>query len=110
MMPETLAALAAETAHNQKHAVGIERLAVARWRIAAVLTAGVLLSYFGFIGLVAFEKPTMGSELLPGLSIGIVLGASVIAIAFVLTVIYVTWANGKYDRELAVIRSSGRGA
>lgn len=110
MMPENVAALAAETAHHKKHAVGIERLAVARWRIAAVLTAGVLLSYYGFIFLVAFQKDTMGTELVPGLSIGIALGASVIAIAWVLTVIYVKWANGKYDRELAVIRSSGRGA
>ena len=46
----------------------LEALAAARWRVAAVLTAAMLISYFGFILLVAFNKPLMGKQIAPGLS------------------------------------------
>jgi uncharacterized membrane protein (DUF485 family) len=82
----------------------LEALAAARWRVAAVLTAGTLVSYFGFILLVAFNKPLMGQQLTPGLSLGILLGALVIAAAWALTGLYVLWANGKYDKALHQFR------
>ncbi|QRN99556.1 DUF485 domain-containing protein [Archangium violaceum] len=82
----------------------LEALAAARWRVAAVLTAGTLVSYFGFILLVAFDKPLMGKQLAPGLSLGILLGALVIAAAWVLTGIYVLWANNTYDKALHQFR------
>ena len=82
----------------------LEALAAARWRVAAVLTAGTLISYFGFILLVAFDKPLMGKLLGPGLSLGILLGALVIASAWVFTGIYVLWANNRYDKALHQFR------
>ena len=36
----------------------------------------------------------------PGLSLGILLGALVIVFAWVLTLVYVYWANTKYDHEI----------
>lgn len=82
----------------------LEALSAARWRMAAILTAGTLVSYFGFILLVAFNKPLMGQQLAPGLSLGILLGALVIAVAWGLTGIYVLWANNKYDKALHQFR------
>jgi uncharacterized membrane protein (DUF485 family) len=82
----------------------LEALAAARWRVAAVLTAATLVSYFGFILLVAFNKPLMGKQIAPGLSLGILLGALVIAAAWVLTGIYVWWANNRYDKALEQFR------
>jgi uncharacterized membrane protein (DUF485 family) len=82
----------------------LESLAAARWRVAAVLTAAMLMSYFGFILLVAFDKPLMGKQLAPGLSLGILLGALVIASAWVFTGIYVLWANNRYDKALHQFR------
>jgi len=78
----------------------LEALAARRWRVAASLTAGTLIAYFGFILLVAFDKPLMGRLLTPGLSVGILLGALVILTAWGLTGLYMLWANNKYDREL----------
>ncbi|QRK13294.1 DUF485 domain-containing protein [Archangium violaceum] len=78
----------------------LEALAAARWRVAAVLTAGMLVTYFGFILLVAYNKPLMGQQITPGLSLGILLGALVIGAAWVLTGIYVVWANNRYDKAL----------
>ncbi|MCP3164558.1 DUF485 domain-containing protein [Myxococcus qinghaiensis] len=82
----------------------LEALAASRWRVAAVLTVATLVAYFGFILLVAFNKPLMGKQLTPGLSVGILLGAVVIVTAWALTGIYMIWANGKYDRALSQLR------
>ena len=78
-----------------------------RWRLAIALTAVVAAVYFGFILLVAYAKPTMGSLLAPGLSVGIVLGAVVIVAAWATTWIYVRWANTHFDREISRLKSEG---
>ena len=52
--------------------------AAARWRLALMLTIAMMVVYFGFILLVAFNKPLLGTILVPGLSLGILLGALVI--------------------------------
>jgi uncharacterized membrane protein (DUF485 family) len=84
----------------------LRALAKRRWRVALGLTSLMVLVYFGFVLLVAWDKPFMGRLLSPGLSIGIVLGALVIVAAWVLTWIYVRWANQVYDPALARARSS----
>jgi uncharacterized membrane protein (DUF485 family) len=78
-----------------------------RWRLAIALTAVVAAVYFGFILLVAYAKPTMGSLLAPGLSVGIVLGAVVIVAAWATTWIYVRWANTHFDAEISRLKSEG---
>ncbi len=83
----------------------LKRLARARWRVALTLTAVILFVYFGFILLTAFNKEAMGQTLAPGLSLGILLGAIVIVAAFVLTAVYVRWANAHYDPELRAIQA-----
>ena len=82
-------------------------LAARRWRIALVLTALMLVTYFGFVLLVAYDKPLLGTILTSGLSLGILLGACVILVAWALTGIYVRWANSVYDVELARLRAQG---
>lgn len=83
----------------------VEALAARRWRLAAVLTAVLIVSYFGFVLLAAFNKPLMGQLVAPGLSLGIVLGALVIVLAWGLTGIYVTWANKRYDAAIAQLKA-----
>lgn len=79
-------------------------LAAQRWRIAAVLTVLMVCVYFGFIALVAYDAPLLASLLHEGLSLGILLGACVILLAWLLTFIYVSWANRVYDPALAALR------
>jgi uncharacterized membrane protein (DUF485 family) len=57
--------------------------------------------YFGFILLIAYAPALLARRLLPGLSLGILLGALVIAASWVLTWVYVRWANTHYDSALA---------
>lgn len=76
----------------------------ARWRVATLLTAAMMVLYFGFILLVAYDKPLLTRQVTPGLSVGILLGALVIVAAWVLIGIYVRWANRHYDSAIDRLR------
>jgi len=65
--------------------------------------------YFGFILLVAFNKPLMGTLVARGLSLGIVLGVLVILVAWVLTWVYIRWANTHYDASRDRLRAGSEG-
>jgi uncharacterized membrane protein (DUF485 family) len=79
-------------------------LAAAQWRLALRLTAAMTAIYLGFILLVAWDKPLLGTMLKPGLSVGMLVGALVIVAAWVLVWIYVRWANAHYDTTVATLR------
>ncbi|MCA9588806.1 MAG: DUF485 domain-containing protein [Myxococcales bacterium] len=83
----------------------LARLSRKRWTVAITLTGAMLLVYFGFVLLIAYDKPLLGRILTPGLSLGILLGAIVILFASGLTGIYVRWANGSYDTELDALKA-----
>ena len=75
----------------------LRSVADARWKVALVLTAVMIAVYFGFIALIAYDKPLLGRLVAPGLSLGILLGALVIVVSWLLTWWYVRWANTHYD-------------
>lgn len=81
----------------------IRQLAARRWRVALWLTAAMLVVYFGFILLIAFAKPLMGSPVVGKLTLGILLGVLVIVSAWLLTWIYVRWANRTYDAAVRAL-------
>lgn len=83
-----------------EHDARLRELAAARRRIALLLTGAVVLLYFGFIGLVAYDKPLLGRVVVPGLSLGILLGSVVILASWLLTLVYIRWANRHYDTAL----------
>ncbi len=72
-----------------------------RWRFSFWLTGIMMAIYFGFILLIAYNKPLLGTLIMPGLSLGILFGALVIVAAWVLIYVYVRWANTYYDRKLS---------
>ena len=72
--------------------------------MAILLTITMMVVYFGFILLVAFNKPLLGTPLVAGLSLGMLLGVFVIAAAWVLIWVYVRWANTHYDASLQGLR------
>jgi len=81
-------------------------LVTRRRRFAGVLSALILLVYFGFIGVVAFDKPLLGASLSGGAtSVGIPVGLGIILFAILLTALYVRRANTDYDAALAVLRA-----
>ena len=79
-------------------------LAGAQRRLALRLTAAMMAVYFGFILLVAYDKPLLGRLLLRGLSLGTLLGVLVIVAAWALIWVYVRWANLHYDAAVRTLR------
>jgi uncharacterized membrane protein (DUF485 family) len=86
----------------------LEALARAQWRLALRLTAAMMAVYFGFVLLVAYAKPLLGTQLAPGLSLAMLLGALVIVSAWALIWVYVRWANGHYDATVTTLREPRR--
>jgi uncharacterized membrane protein (DUF485 family) len=82
----------------------LERLASRRARVAGALTAAVMTVYFGFVLLIAYAKPLLATPLRPGLTLGVLLGALVIVVSWLLTWVYVHWANRRYDAALDELR------
>jgi uncharacterized membrane protein (DUF485 family) len=82
----------------------LQALDRARWRVAIWLTLAMMAVYFGFILLVAYEKPLLTSVVVPGLSVGILLGALVIVAAWMSIWVYVRWANQHYDARIAALK------
>ena len=92
----------------QRDVSAVEALARKRWRMAVTLSLLMIAIYFGFILLIAFNKAAMGALLIPGLSVGIVLGAAVIVLTWAVTLFYVRWANQHVDGEIARLNAGGQ--
>lgn len=96
---------AAAAAPTSAALAATRHVAAQRWKVAALLTMGMVFVYFGFIALVAFQPGLLAALVTEGLSVGIVLGALVIVAAWLLTWRYVSWANRVYDPALASLRA-----
>ncbi len=65
--------------------------------ISVILTILELSIYFGFIALIAFNKPFLASKLSGAITIGIPIAVGTIILSWILTGIYIRWANSRYD-------------
>ena len=68
------------------------------------MTALMMVVYYGYIALIAFNKPFLAQPIGSGVtSLGIPIAIGVIIFTIVITGIYVSRANGEYDRLTAEI-------
>lgn len=75
-----------------------------RNRFGWTLTALMMLVYYGYIALIAFDKSFLAQPIANGVTtIGIPMGLGVIVFTVVITGIYVRRANSEYDRLTAEI-------
>jgi len=75
-----------------------QELKTKRTRFGGWLTLAMLVVYYGFILLVAFNKPFLATRLGAGVTtIGMPIGLAVIVFTVVITGIYVQRANREYD-------------
>ena len=76
-----------------------QQLKARRTRFGWWLTAAMMVVYYGFILLVAFDKPLLASRLGEGVTtLGMPIGLGVIVFTIVITGIYVRRANSEFDR------------
>lgn len=73
------------------------KMAASKNCISAMLTAVELVVYFGFISLIAFNKEFLARDISGSITYGIPIGIGVIVFSWLLTGVYVFWANGTYD-------------
>ncbi len=74
--------------------------------VTIILTIVQLAIYFGFIALIAYNKPFLGEKISAGsaITIGIPIAVGVIFLSWILTGVYVLWANNKYDAMVKGVR------
>jgi uncharacterized membrane protein (DUF485 family) len=67
--------------------------------ISIVLTILELVLYFGFIALIAYNKPFLAQKMSAdgAATIGIPIAVGTILLSWVFTGVYIWWANTKYD-------------
>ena len=68
------------------------------------LTALMMVVYYGYIALIAFNKPFLAQPIGAGVTtIGIPIGLGVIVFTILITAFYIRRANGEFDRLTAEI-------
>ena len=75
-------------------------LVMKRWRVSLVLLALLFVSYYGYILLIAGNKSFVSQKIGEVATLAIPLGIASIVIAWILTAVYVVWANNVYDPEV----------
>lgn len=67
--------------------------------VSLILTIIELVLYFGFIALIAYNKPFLSQKVAEGsaITIGIPIAVGVIILSWILTGVYIFWANSTYD-------------
>lgn len=81
-----------------------KQLVVRRWRVSLVLTVVLFVVYYGYVILVASNKALLAQRIGVNTTLAIPLGAAVIIAAWVLTALYVIWANRHYDPHVKTLR------
>ncbi|MYL82114.1 DUF485 domain-containing protein [Desulfovibrio aerotolerans] len=79
-----------------------------RWTVSLTLTALMLSIYYGFIVILAFRPDIFATHVTGSLTLGIVVGLGVIVASWLLTGLYVRWANDDYDAAVHTIKHAMR--
>ena len=77
-----------------------QRLRQSRNRLGWILTALMLLAYYGYIGLIAFDKAFLATPIGPGkiTTVGIPIALGLMVFTIVITGFYVRRANKEFDK------------
>lgn len=77
-----------------------------RWSVSLSLTALMLTVYYGFIAVLAFRSDLLATTFVGQLPVGLPVGLGVILTSWLLTGIYVRWANDDYDVAVARLKET----
>jgi uncharacterized membrane protein (DUF485 family) len=77
-----------------------------RWTVSMVMLVLLFVSYYGYVLLVAGNREFVSQKIDEATTLA--LGVAVIVFAWLLTAIYVAWANRSYDPEVERLRNEIR--
>jgi uncharacterized membrane protein (DUF485 family) len=93
------------TPHEIIHSPEFKKLVSKRWSVSLLLTITMLVVYIGFLLVVAFRKESLAEKISPNLTWAIPIGLGIILFAWLLTGIYVFWANNNYDEAVQDLKN-----
>lgn len=94
-----------ETVERIKNNPDYQKLVSERSRFAWILSIIMLVVYYAFIMVIAFDPSLLGTRIGSGvMTVGIPIGISIIIIAFILAGIYVRRANSEFDKLTQKVR------
>jgi uncharacterized membrane protein (DUF485 family) len=88
--------------------VEFRELVARRWRLSLLLTGLLFVVYYGYIILIASNRQLVSRRVWGSTTLGICMAAAVIGGAWILTAVYVVWANRHYDPAVARLRARVR--
>lgn len=89
-----------KSAHEVLESHDFKHLVAKRWLVSVILTILLFVIYYGYILLIGYNKELLMQKIGEVTTLGILLGVATIILSWVLTVIYVIWANKSYDPEV----------
>ena len=98
-----------QSAHEMLESAELKRLIRRKWTVSVILTVLLFVLYYGFVLLIAVDKSFLAQKIGEHTTLGIPLGVGVIAGAWVLTALYVVWANGAHDAAVRDLRDRHAG-
>jgi uncharacterized membrane protein (DUF485 family) len=90
-----------KTTHEMLESPEFKQLVRGKWTISIILTLLLFVVYYGYILLIATDKSFLAQKIGQYTTLGIPLGVGVIVASWVLTAIYVIWANRVHDVEVS---------
>ena len=91
--------------HTMLESSDFKALVAKRGKISTLLMILLFVFYYGYVLLIGFNKPFLAQKIGVSTTLGIPLGVGVIVASWLLTVVYVLWANSIYDPEVKRLRT-----
>lgn len=90
--------------HEILQSPAFKKLVKNRWNISLTFTFLMLFVYIGFLMVVAYHKETLKMPVGGSLNLAIIVGIGIIIFSWLITGVYVYWANNYYDAEVKEIK------
>lgn len=81
-----------------------KKLVKNRWNVSLSFTFVMLFIYIGFLLYVAYDKELLKMPIGDSLNLAIVVGLGIILFSWLITGVYVYWANNYYDESVKEIK------
>ena len=90
--------------HEILESTEFKKLVKTRWNISLAFTFVMLFVYIGFLLVVAYNKEFLKMPLGDSINLAIVVGLGIIVLSWLITGLYVYWANNYYDSDVHEIK------
>lgn len=90
--------------HEILQSPAFKKLVKNRWNISLSFTFIMLFVYIGFLLVVAYNKDALKMPLGESINLAIVVGLGIIIFSWLITGVYVYWANNYYDASVKEIK------